>query len=86
MNTKRISEQLRKARISRNEDRPEEAENYYLKALQLYRTSPEVSPLPLANTLRGLAILKNAPTGQGKHTNIGKKHDRCICRRIFRPV
>jgi len=54
------------ADIHRESNHPEDAENYYLKALQLYRSSPEVSPLTFANTLRGLALLKERISQPGE--------------------
>jgi tetratricopeptide (TPR) repeat protein len=50
--------------ILRNLDRLELAEPCYSEALSIYRSHPESSPLDLANTIRGFALLK-VSTGDG---------------------
>ncbi len=44
--------------IHRHKGRPKLAEPCYVEALAIYRAHPETSALDLANTIRGLALLK----------------------------
>jgi tetratricopeptide (TPR) repeat protein len=44
--------------IYRHAEKLDDAEQCYAEALQIYRAHPEVSPLELANALRGTAFLK----------------------------
>ena len=46
--------------IHRQEEHPKLAQPCYVEALAIYRAHAETSPLDLANTIRGFALLKEA--------------------------
>ncbi len=46
------------ADIYQDTGQPQQAEPHYREALEIYRGNKETKPLDLANTLRGLALLK----------------------------